>query len=354
MTTWQWEDETDTAYPATTYDEWDFASAGTEMILAAFQSPPASQQVTTKIPPGYSGSTLWFTYEEQVQEWADLTELTPERQGPALRSRLEGAAAIYKNFLDRQQLARDGGVEYFLRTLRPHFVKGASSVFLWRFMQIFRFHRSNHDMLQWLGKITVLKKRVEEAWMDLCNVNVPDADAVFQQMVQAAQAAAHAAAVQAGTDPNVAAAAVDIEAVRRARIEIIRQAHRERFPLSENLFALIMIVLADLNETQRERLMTAMSLKNIELQTINPETVRTLFMDLFCTPASALDPCTSQHNHHDRTASSTMETLKATQASGSKTMKHTKRASCRTPRMCSGYLMTTQMRGKFAVFQEDD
>ena len=125
--------------------------------------------------------------------------------------------------------------------------------------------------------------------MDLCNVNVPDADAVFQQMVQAAQAAAHAAATQAGTDPNAAAAAVDIEAVRRARIEIIRQAHRERFPLSENLFALIMIVLADLNETQGERLMTAMSLKNIELQTINPEIVRSLFVDLFCTPASALE-----------------------------------------------------------------
>ena len=95
MTTWQWEDETEgTAYPATTYDEWDFASAGIEMTLAAFQSPPASQQVTTKIPPGYSGSSLWFTYEEQVQEWSDLTELTPERQGPALRSRLEGAAEI--------------------------------------------------------------------------------------------------------------------------------------------------------------------------------------------------------------------------------------------------------------------
>ncbi len=100
MATWQWEDETDTSYPATTIaDEWDFASAGIEMTLAAaFQSPPAAQQVTTKIPPGYSGSSLWFTYEEQVQEWAHLTELTEERHGPALRSRLEGAAAIYKNF----------------------------------------------------------------------------------------------------------------------------------------------------------------------------------------------------------------------------------------------------------------
>ncbi len=124
--------------------------------------------------------------------------------------------------------------------------------------------------------------------MDLCNVNVPDADAIFQ-MVQAAQQQAAAVATQANADPVAAAAAVDIEAIRRVRIETIRAAHRERFPLSENLFALIMIVLADLNETQRERLMTAMSLKNIELQTINPEVVRSLFMDLFCTPASALE-----------------------------------------------------------------
>ncbi len=110
-------------------------------------SPPAAQQVTAKIPSGYSGSALWFTYEGQVQERADLTELTEERQGPALRSRPEGAAAIYKNFLDRAQLTRAGGIEYFVRTLRSHFVKGASSVFLWRFTQIFRFHRSSNALL---------------------------------------------------------------------------------------------------------------------------------------------------------------------------------------------------------------
>ena len=53
MATWQWEDETEPSYPATTADEWDCASAGTDMTLAAFQSPPAAHQVTTKIPPGY-------------------------------------------------------------------------------------------------------------------------------------------------------------------------------------------------------------------------------------------------------------------------------------------------------------
>ncbi len=71
MATWQWEDETDTSYPATSIaDDWGLATAGitAEMTLATgFHAPPAAQQVTTKIPPGHSSSSLWFTYEPQVK-----------------------------------------------------------------------------------------------------------------------------------------------------------------------------------------------------------------------------------------------------------------------------------------------
>ena len=116
-----------------------------------------------------------------------------------------------------------------------------------------------------------------------------------------------------------------------------------------------MIVVADLNETQRERVMTAMSLKNIELQTINPEIVRSLFMDLFCTPASALENPMYKSSQSSRSyCISTMETLQAIQASGPRMMKLTKRASCRTPKTCSGHLTTTHLRGNLAVFQGDD
>ena len=92
--------------------------------------------------------------------------------------------------------------------------------------------------------------------MDLCNANVPDTEPIFQQMFLAAQQQAVDTARAQNADPIAAAAPVDPEPVRRARIEILRNEHRTRFPLSPNLYALIMIVLADLDETQSERMMT--------------------------------------------------------------------------------------------------
>ena len=36
----------------------------------------------------------------QVDDWCDITELEPEKRGPALRNRLEGEAQQYKRLLD--------------------------------------------------------------------------------------------------------------------------------------------------------------------------------------------------------------------------------------------------------------
>ena len=49
----------------------------------------AFQQVTTKVPPAYDGRSSWFAYEDAIDDWVDITELEPEKQGPALRNRLE-------------------------------------------------------------------------------------------------------------------------------------------------------------------------------------------------------------------------------------------------------------------------
>ena len=77
-------------------------------------------QATTKIPPGFDGIRC------------DITEVESEKWGPALRNRLEGEASVFKRLLDREELRQQNGrgVEYFKRTLRPHFVKGAQTVFL--------------------------------------------------------------------------------------------------------------------------------------------------------------------------------------------------------------------------------
>jgi hypothetical protein len=93
------------------------------------------QQVNTKIAPMFNGTTSWFYYEEAIDEWLDITELEVQKQGPALRNRLDGVAATYKPLFDRAKLKEADGVDFFKKFLRPHFVKGAHNVFLWRLFQ---------------------------------------------------------------------------------------------------------------------------------------------------------------------------------------------------------------------------
>ena len=109
----------------------------------------AFQQVTTKVPPSYDGRSSWFAYEDAIDDWCDITELEPEKRGPALRNRLEGEAAIHKRLLDRERLKDPrNGVKYFKSYLRPLFVKGAANVFLYRFQQAMNLHRGSGDMLR--------------------------------------------------------------------------------------------------------------------------------------------------------------------------------------------------------------
>ena len=90
----------------------------------------AGSGITTKIPPLFDGSTYWFKYEEFIDDWLDLAVLEAEKRGPALKNRLVGDAEMYKGLLDREPLRAADGVKYFRDPLRPHFIKGAQSVFL--------------------------------------------------------------------------------------------------------------------------------------------------------------------------------------------------------------------------------
>ena len=51
-----------------------------------------TQQLTTKAAPAYDGRTSFFAFEDASDDWCDITELEPEKRGPALRNRLEGEA----------------------------------------------------------------------------------------------------------------------------------------------------------------------------------------------------------------------------------------------------------------------
>jgi len=153
------------------FDDGDDGGAHPYEVLGAaemMQFTRQNIQVSTKVPPAFDGRTSWFAYEDLIDEWEDVTNLDQEKRGPALRNRLDGDAATYKNILDRELLKDPAkGVAYFKKTLRPHFVKGSQNVFLWRFFQFVRANRGSQELLRWLVRMQVLRKRLTEAWMDL-------------------------------------------------------------------------------------------------------------------------------------------------------------------------------------------
>ena len=55
---------------------------------------------TLKLPPQYDGITPWFDYEEALEEWAMVTEVSEEKQGPLCLTRLQGRATEFKSLFD--------------------------------------------------------------------------------------------------------------------------------------------------------------------------------------------------------------------------------------------------------------
>ena len=128
----------------------------------------AGSGIKAKIPPLFDGSTSWFKYEELIDYRLDLTVLEAEKRGPAMKNSLVGDAEPYKGLLDRESLRATDGVKYFRNALRPHFIKGAQNVFLWRFHQFTRTaRRGNIEMVKWIGKFSLLLTRLRDAWMDI-------------------------------------------------------------------------------------------------------------------------------------------------------------------------------------------
>ena len=238
---------------------------------------------TTKIPPSFNGQTSWFAYEDAIDEWCDITELDDVKRAPAHRNRLEGDAAIYKAYLDRDQLTNhQEGVKYFKKTIRQYFVKGVQHVFLWRFMQLFKFHRGQQDMHKWLGKIGVLHRRAYEAWMDTLTELDDEQILVMPGFIEFNQQQQRAQPVALDQEQELANL---IARYRDAR----REDHRVKFPLSNNLLALVMIVQADLSEMQRERFTSTMVLRNFSIGQYRIEDVRTVFQEFFCAPKKSLE-----------------------------------------------------------------
>lgn len=139
-------------------------------------------------------------------------------------------------------------------TLRPRFANGSQRVLLWRLFQLLRSHRGNMDFVRWIGKFTVTRKRGADAWMDL----LPDAALTDPMYIQCFQFVNQQRAQQ-DLEPFEPNAEAPFNEWRDTR----RRTHEGQFPLGDNLFTLIFIVLSDLTETQRERLQSTMSSEGI-------------------------------------------------------------------------------------------
>ena len=144
------------------------------------------QLMSTKVPPAWNGHGSWFAFEENVMDWLDITVLSEEKHGPALKARMHGDAAIYKTELDRDKLKTKTGSEYFLTTIRQHYVKGVQNVFLYRLMQFMNMRRGRLDIKRWIAKFNLQRTRLRNAWMDLIDLTkLADHDQInhFRQLV---------------------------------------------------------------------------------------------------------------------------------------------------------------------------
>ena len=258
-----------------------------------------TQQMTTKVAPAYDGRTSFLAFEDAIDDWCDITELEPEKRGPALRNRLEGEALQYKRLLDRDML-RDPheGVNYFKRFLRPHFIKGAQNVFLYRFMQFMKFNRGTMDLQKWMTRFQLTGNRLIESWMDLLPdavITSPEAILFIQQKRQDHERdereKAELAAATPGAPPHVVIPWSDelsLMAFKQYN-EHRKQVQRQAFPLGENLLALIFVNLADLSQDQRNTLTSIMTHRGRTLDQYNIQELRDLFLAMLRTTKTAVD-----------------------------------------------------------------
>eukprot|EP00971_Amphidinium_carterae_P141788 2808754-Amphidinium_carterae.1 len=192
---------------------------------------------------------------------------------------------MYRSVLDRDQLKAlaGAGVKYFLDTLRPYFIKNKQSVFLYRFFQVLKLHRGGQDINRWITRVEVILEKARNAWMDLLIVLVPDEDARMRAVANVNLN--RPPDQQIPIQPDAAAIAL-----ARTKLENeIKARHRNAFPIGNNLQALMMIVMADLKEQQRELLMATLYQRNIVLDMLIPQQLTEVMRALLCQPKSSIE-----------------------------------------------------------------
>ena len=169
-------------------------------------------------------------------------------------------------------------------------MKGAQTVFLYRFK--LKNKGGNGDLMKWMTRCQIDGRRLEESWMDICPELDLTSPAILAEV--AARRAAHQNAQAALAAANYAHVlqpwtgemqpAVHDEAIR-----LHKQQHRDLFPLSPNLIALIFISTADQSQDQRQSLTSIMTHRNRTMDQYRVGELRETFIEMFCTVKTAVD-----------------------------------------------------------------
>ena len=184
----------------------------------------------------------------------------------------------------------DKGVNYFKNTLKKYFLNGATNVYLYRLLNFFNHRRQNQEFLIFTSKFEILLMRLKAAWMDLMPVFTAQS---FRQSVQDANARTIARQQQAaGTRaPPPVLLNEDDPTVLRQYITGMQDRQREAFLFGDNFIAQFFITQSELSDQQRERLTSAMSLRNISIENYSHEMLKTHYHELFITTRTSIqDP----------------------------------------------------------------
>ena len=140
------------------------------------------------------------------------------------------------------------------------------------------------EMVKWIGKFTLLLKRLKNAWMDMWPISA---------MSQEQRETQYRADVDQLNEDGRVRGLIALDPTSQATRDHWHQtqvANNERsFPYSDNLTTLMFIVASDLSEIQRERLTSTLSLRRMNIPAYTLEAVKTVFVELFCTPKSSME-----------------------------------------------------------------
>ena len=167
-------------------------------------------------------------------------------------------------------------------------MKGAQAVFLYRFMKFMKNNRGNGDLMKWMTRFQIDGRRLAESWMDLLPGLDLNSPVVQAEVVRQRTAHNNAqAAMLAADDQHMVGPWTDEmeQAIYDEAIRLHKQAHRDLFPLSQNLIALIFISAADLSQDQRQSLTSIMTHRNRTMDQYRAMELREVFIELFCTVA---------------------------------------------------------------------